>query len=60
LTVAGVAIPGFLVMALLWHTALALLIVFAGVLLAIFLRALDRFANECTGQPMGSTGHTGK
>jgi predicted PurR-regulated permease PerM len=46
LIVAGVAILGFVVMALVWQTAHALLIVFAGVLLAVFLHALSDLARK--------------
>jgi predicted PurR-regulated permease PerM len=46
LIVAGIALLGLLVVALLWQTAQALLILFAGVLMAVFLHALSDFARK--------------
>ncbi len=53
LIVAGVAILSFLVMALVWRAAEALLIIFAGVLLAVFLRALGDSLSRMTHLPGG-------
>jgi predicted PurR-regulated permease PerM len=46
LIVAGVTLLGFVIVALLWQTAHAALVVFAGVLLAVFLRGLSDLARK--------------